>query len=223
MPMQSFDATRLARLELRRASVHQQPPRPPRVGPQHNHAKSALRGTSGPWAVSRYSTRWKARGPRATQFKVHDYDLLKPVAMPSPHWPRWPTIQQRSGCTAWRACSVRGRPMLHGANRPWAARPSTERNGHGLSNSVLPTRCGVGAIEPRPTAWGGARPALAHNTSTQSAHCAARAPWLVGRYSTGRTTRGSRARGFERSGHDLSKPVPATSRGVGAVAPRPMA
>ena len=41
----------------------------PRVGPQHNHAKSALRGALAPWAVGRYSAERKARVSRAKILK----------------------------------------------------------------------------------------------------------------------------------------------------------
>ena len=88
----------------------------PRIGPQHNHAKCALRGACSVGG-DRYSAGQKARGPRATRFERGDYNLLK---------------------------------------------------------FARPTCLGVGAFEPRPTAWGGTRPALAHNTTTPSPHCAAR-------------------------------------------------
>ena len=97
----------------------------PRVGPQHNHAKSALRG----------------------------------------------------------ACSVSGRPILHGAKRARAARHGILTRVISFRNACLPTCRGVGAVEPPPTAEGGA-PCVGHNTTTPSPHCAARAPWAVGRYST---------------------------------------
>ena len=87
----------------------------PRVGPQHNHAKSTLCGTSAPWAVGRYSTGLKAPGPRTTGYE-------------------------------------------HGVDD--------------LAKTVPPTCRGVGAIERRPTALGRARPALGHNTTIPSPHCA---------------------------------------------------
>ena len=52
---------------------------------------------------------------------------------------------------------------------------------------------------------------------------AARASWVVGRYSTGQKARGPRTTGFERGRNDLTKPVPSTCRGVGAVEHRPTA
>ena len=161
---------------------------------------------------------------------------------------------------------------------------------HHLSKPKLPTCCVVGAVEPQPTAWGGARPtsahstttpsprracsvdsksiftgarsarvachwvliaepitfrnpcrwpvavlarsslgrlrriehtrALAHDTTTPSPHCAARAPWAFGRYSTRRYACEPRATGLEREGYGGSKLVPPTYRGVGAMEPR---
>ena len=80
---------------------------------------------------------------------------------------------------------------------------------------------GVGAAEPWQMAWGGTRPALAHNTTTPGLHCAAHTPWAVGRYSTRRNARGPRATEFERGDHELSVSVPPTCRDVGAVEPWP--
>ena len=64
---------------------------------------------------------------------------------------------------------------------------------------------------------------MAHNTTTPSPRCAARAPWAVGRISTGRIARGMRATGPERSDQDLSKAVLPTCHGFGAVEPQPAA
>ena len=89
----------------------------PRVGPQHNHAKSALHGACAACTVSQYSAGRQARGPRAMGF---------------------------------------------------------EHDEHALLYLVLSTYCGVGTIEPRPTARGGAHRALAHHTTTPSTHCTAR-------------------------------------------------
>ena len=55
-----------------------------------------------------------------------------------------------------------------------AARTGFERGDNALPKPVPPTCRGVGAVEPRPTAWGGARPALAHNTTTPSPRTARR-------------------------------------------------
>ena len=54
-----------------------------------------------------------------------------------------------------------------------------------------------------------------------SPRCAARAPWAVGRFSTGRRARATRAMGFERSDKYLLKAVPPTCRGIDAVEPQP--
>ena len=51
----------------------------------------------------------------------------------------------------------------------------------------------------------------------------ARAPWAVGRFSTGRSARGPRGIRFEVCCHISSKPQPPTWRGVGEEEPRPTA
>ena len=98
-----------------------------------------------------------------------------------------------------------------------------KRPDHNISRPVPPTCRGVGVVELRPMARGGARLALGHITNTPSPHCAECLPWAVGRYFTVRRARGSRAIGFERGDRDLPKPVPPTCRDVGAVVPRSMA
>ena len=82
-------------------------------------------------------------------------------------------------------------------------------------------RCWCGRAWP--TSWREAHSALAHNTTTPSPYCAARALRAVGRYSTGRKARAPRATGFERDDHDYSKPMPPACCGVGSVEPRPTA
>ena len=121
------------------------------------------------------------------------------------------------------ACTVGGRPLLHGAKRARAARHGIRRRWYGLSKPVPLTYHGVDAVEPRPTARGRARPALAHNTTTPSPHCATHAPWEVDRYCTGRIARAPRATGLEGGRRGRSKSVPSTYRGVGAIEPRPTA
>ena len=71
-----------------------------------------------------------------------------------------------------------------------------QRDDQNLSKVVLPTCHGVSAVEPRPTARGGTCSALAHSTTAPSPCCEARAPWAVGRNSTGRKARGTRATGL---------------------------
>ena len=85
-----------------------------------------------------------------------------------------------------------------------------------VSKLSPPTGRAVGGVEPRPTAWGGVRRGLAHNTTTPSPHCASLAPWAVGRYFTVRYARGLCVTGFERGDDGISKPPPLTGRGVEA-------
>ena len=107
---------------------------------------------------------------------------------------------------------------LWGESARAARATELERSNYDLSKPVPPTSRAVGAVKPRPMAWGRAHPALAHNTTTPSAHCAARAPWR----STGSARRESAQvarHGTESSAQDLPKPVPPTYRGAGAVEP----
>ena len=48
----------------------------PCVGPQHNHAKSALRGERAAWVVSQYYAGRKARGPRPKGFEYGGHETL---------------------------------------------------------------------------------------------------------------------------------------------------
>ena len=117
-----------------------------------------------------------------------------------------------------------GKPrILHKTNS--AGRAPGDSNGVVMGFSkTLPSTCrGVGAVERRPRAWGGACPALGHNTTTPSLHCAAHAPWEVDRWFTGRIARAPRATGVKGDDHGRSQLVPSTHRGVGAVEPRPTA
>ena len=129
----------------------------PRVGPQHNHSKSARCGT----------------------------------------------------------CVMGGRPILHGANRAQAVRHwiQTRRKKIFQSPCRRPVAVMVRSSLPRPTALSGAHPALAHNTATPSPHCAARAPWTVRNYPTGRKVRGPHATGLICDENKLLYPVPPTCRG----------
>ena len=97
----------------------------PYVGPQHNHAKSALRGACAAWVVGQYSAGRKVREPRVTGFKrdghERSYHVPRPVAVlvrPSPGRQRgeeralrWPTTQPRqvSALRGARAASVAGK------------------------------------------------------------------------------------------------------------------
>ena len=86
-----------------------------------------------------------------------------------------------------------------------------ERAGQDCSMPPLPTFRGVSAVEPRPTAWEGARQrrALAHITTTPGPRCVALAPRSVGRFSM-RYVRGVRVTGLERAHQDLLSSLPPT-------------
>ena len=91
-----------------------------------------------------------------------------------------------------------------------------------LSKPKPPTWRVCFEVEPRLTAWDGARSALAAKSSTPSP------PVRTGsagghRFSTGRSARGPRGTGFGTYGHEGSNPQPPTWRGYFAVEPRPKA
>ena len=163
----------------------------PRVGAQHCHlsphcAARVLRGRSA------IIPRGKKRAGRAlwgsnATITAFQNPCRRPVVVSGQsslgqrhgeeRGPRLPTTQPRQVSTA-RLC---------GTCAPWAiGRYSTGREArgpraakcvrgdHDLSKPVPPTCRGVGAVEPRPATRGRARPALAHNTTTPSPHCAAR-------------------------------------------------
>ena len=259
-----------------------------------------------PWAVGRFSTGRSARGPRGTGFRSFGHEVSKPQP------PTWRGVgEEEPRPTAWggarpalaaktttpsppaRACSVGGRPVSTGRSARGPRGTGFERFGYEVSKPQPPTWRGVGEEEPRPTAWGGARPALAAKTTTPSPPAArvlrgrlagsprgearagraartsnavtttirsrsrrpgavsvkkslgqrrgveraprwprrqprqvrqrARAPWAVGRFSTGRSARGPRGTGFERCDYNVSKPQPPTRRGVSEEEPQPTA
>ena len=66
-----------------------------------------------------------------------------------------------------RACYVGRRPVLHGAKSAWLVHRSRTRCCD-VPKPQPPTWRGVGEEEPRPTARGGARCALAAKTTTRS-------------------------------------------------------
>ena len=184
-----------------------------------------------PWAVGRYSTGQKARRPHAIGLERGSRDLSKPV----PPTCRgvgavdlrsmvWGDIgpQHNHGKGALRgACFLGGRPILRDTKARGSRAMEVERGKQGLSEPRYRPPLVLMWSSPCPTARGGERPALGHNTTTPSAHCAERAPWAVDRYCTSRTARELRATGVERRGHELSKAMPPISRGVGAVELQP--
>ena len=127
-----------------------------------------------PWADRRISTGRSARGPCATGFESFDY--VDPKPQPS----TWRSVgeeesrqtalggarpalaaQTTTPSPAARACSMGGWPVLHGVKRAQVAR-------HQVRQVRSPIWRGVGEVEPRPTAWGGVRPALASKPTTLS-------------------------------------------------------
>ena len=99
--------------------------------------------------------------------------------------------------------------------------PRSQTRCYDISKSQPPTWRGVGEEEPRPTAWGGARRALAAKTTT---------PSLPARPCTVRSAgspRGEARAGCaaleSNDGHDVPKLQPPPWRGVGEEEPRPIA
>ena len=134
---------------------------------------------------------------------------------------RWPRRQPRQ---------VRQR-----ARAPWAVgRFYTRRStrgprgtgfkhcGHEVPKPQSPTWRGVGAEEPRPTAWGGARTALAVKTTTPNPPARA---CSVGSRPVLHGAKRTRARGtgIRRCGYEASNPLTPTWRSVDAEEPRPTA
>ena len=114
---------------------------------------------------------------------LHRHTLTHNTTMPSPHC---------AACAPW---AVGRHSTGRKARGPRAT--GVERGDHDFPNSALPTCRVVRTVEHRPTAWGGACPALGHNTTTPSPHCPACAPWVIGTYSTQREASGPRATGLE--------------------------
>ena len=255
-----------------------------------------------PWEVGRFSTGRSARGLRATGVERDGHGVRSRCRRPGAVSVKKSLGQQRGMERATRLPRRQPRQVRQRARAPWAvgwfstgrsARPrGIEHSGHDVPKPQPPTWRGVGEEEPRPTAWDGARRALAAKTTTPSPpasacsvgrrpvlHGAKRAraarhgneygkrdvrsrsrrpgavsvkkslgqrrgveraarwprrqprqvrqsacaPWAVGRFSTGRSARGSRATEVRRGGHGVSKPQPPTCRGVGEEEPRPTA
>ena len=194
--------------------------RAPRVDREDNHSKAASAHVLRVWSAG--SPRGEARAGRTaresnTVIKTSRRPCCQPVKVlvrSSPgrrrgekRAPRWPTTQPRQVCQRARAQWAVGRFSTGRKVRGMRA-TAFERNNQDLSNVVPLTCFSVCAVEPQPTAWGGACSALSRNTTTPSPRCSARAPWAVGRFSTGKKARGTRATGFDRGGQDLSKTMP---------------
>ena len=91
----------------------------------------------------------------------------------------WVTTQPRQVCTALRELRWQSADTLWGIKR--AGHTELECADHDIPKPVPPTCRGVGVVDSRPMARGRVRLALAHNTTTPSPNCVARAPWAVGR------------------------------------------
>ena len=173
--------------------------------PQHNNAKSALRGARAPWAVGRCSMRRKGRGPRATGSERGGLYLLTRV---------------RSTC--------------HGddALEPWptALGEACPKIGH---NTTMPSpHCAARVLCGRPvgTLFGAksARAARRWTRSRESLFVSVGAPDLsrcwCGRAPAGGVGRSASYVGpIECGVYNCSNFVLPTCRGVGSVEPRPTA
>ena len=124
-------------------------------------------------------------------------------------------------------------PVVQGAMRAWAARRGTQRRWRRRFEAAAAdlARCRCGRALANCVGWSALRVGREdnHATSASARKRVARwpqrqprqvrqracAPWAVGRFSTGRTTRGSRATGVRRGGHDAPKSQPPTWRDVG--------
>ena len=141
--------------------------------------------------------------------------------------PRWPTKRLWQVRNARRAYSMDGRPILHGTKR------TARATRHGIRTrwphkplQAVPRTCGgVGTVEPWPTAWGVARPALAHHTTIPSPQSGV---WRVLHGRSANTRRGEERAG--RAPLDSNEVVTTfpnavlpSCRGVGVVEPRPTA
>ena len=128
--------------------------------------------------------------------------------------PRWSTTQPFQVRPVWNVRHGRAADTPRG--EPRAGRAPLDSN---ATNFLFQSPCRrpvavlVRSSLPRPTALSGAHPALAHNTATPSPHCAARAPWTVRNYPTGRKVRGPHATGLICDENKLLYPVPPTCRG----------
>ena len=134
-----------------------------------------------PWAVGRFSTGRSARGPRATGFESLITTFRSRSRRPGAvsvkkslgqrrgveRAPRWPRRQPRQVRQRARAPWAVGR-FSTGRSARGPRATGFESYGHDVSKPQPPTWRGVGEEEPRPTAWGGARPALAAKTTTPS-------------------------------------------------------
>ena len=210
----------------------------PRVGPQHNCAKSMPCGVRTTYVVVRHKMdRTRAgRAPRESSVVIETLrsrcrrsrgvGAVKPrptvrrgarpafahdTSTPSPH------------CVARVLC---GRLVLAPRSESaWATSHGIQTRGQepiAACAADLP-RCWRGRASANGTERRAPRVSAQHNRA-MSVLCGVRAPYAVGRHKMGRNVRRSRATGVERGDQKLAaKAVPLTSRGVGAIGPRPTA
>ena len=122
-----------------------------------------------------------------------------------------------------RVCSVGHRTVLHGAKRAWVAlhgsRTRSPRCFEAAATNLARCRCGRALATG--VGWSASRVGREDNHAQVRQH--ARAPWVVGRFSTGRSARGTRAMGVKRDVDEDLKPQPPTLHRFGEEEPRPMA
>ena len=128
-----------------------------------------------------FSTGRSAHGPRATESEVVNYGASKPqpltrrgIGEEEPRPTVWvggrPALAAKTTTPSplARTCIVGDRLVLHAAKRGRAARHGILSFYYDVLKPLPPTWPGVGEEGPWPTAWGGARPALAAKTTTPS-------------------------------------------------------
>ena len=195
----------------------------PSVDPQHNHAKSALRGKCAPWMVGRYKWCDMRAGCMLLYLHAVATNFRSPCRRPvtvlvrlvigrrrgQERAPRQPCIgpqHSHAKSALCGACSVGDRSILHGASCALAARHRIRRSGHVLPKPAPPTCHGVGAVDPRPSAWGSAPRVGSQHNHAKSALRGKRAPWMVDQYSEPRLAAWGRAR--HALAHNTTTPSP---------------
>ena len=188
-----------------------------------------------PWAVGRFSTGRSARGPRGTGVERGGHGFRSRSRRPGAVSVKKSLGQRRGMERVARWPRRQPRQVRQRARAPWAVgRFSTGRSARGSratgskrgSHDVRSRSRRPGAVSVKKSLGqrrGVERVARWPQRQPRQVRQRARAPWAVGRFSTGRSARGPRATGVKRGGHDVSKPQPPTWRGVGEEEPRPTA
>ena len=148
------------------------------------------------------SPRDEARAPRATGLDRNCYDGSKPqppskrgVGAKEPRPTDWDEARCEMAAQSTTPSPQRAVRALWpvgwfftGLNARGPRATELERDGYDNPKPQPPFGRGFGEEQPRPMAWGGARPALAAKTTTPSPRRAVRALWAVRWFSTGRST-----------------------------------